>query len=120
MRDAGEGYDPPALASLDEFLALDVRVGTVVAARVNQGARLQAYALTVDFGPLGTRLANARIAGLYEPEELVGLQVVAVVNLPSERVAGLESEAQLLAVNDGRGDLVLLIPERPVPDGGRI
>ena len=63
MRDPGERYDPRALASLDEFLALDVRVGTVVAARVNQGARLPAYALTVDFGPLGTRLANARIAG---------------------------------------------------------
>jgi tRNA-binding protein len=120
VRGAGGRYDPRALASLDEFLALDVRVGTVVAARVNQGARLPAYALTVDFGPLGRKQANARIAGLYDPEDLVGLQVVAVVNLPAERVAGLESEVQVLAVNDGRGDRVLLIPERPVPDGGRI
>ena len=57
---------------------------------------------------------------LYEPAELVGLQVIAVVNLPPRRVAGLESEVLILAVQNGKGENVLLIPERPVPDGGRV
>jgi tRNA-binding protein len=113
-------YDPRALASLDAFFALDLRVGTVVGARVLRGARRPSYALRIDFGGLGEKTSCARIADLYEPEDLVGLQVVAVVNLPKKRVAGLESEVLVLAVGDGKGGNVLLIPERPVPDGGRV
>ena len=108
------------MATVDDFLALDVRVGTIVEARPLRGARRPAYALTVDFGALGRKATSARIAGLYEATELVGLQIVAVVNLPPKRVAGLDSEVLLLAVDDGRGDHVLLIPERPVPDGGKV
>jgi len=113
-------YDPPALASLDDFLALDVRVGTIVSARALRGARKPAYALSIDFGALGQRTSSAQIAGLYEAEELVGLQVAAVVNLPKKRVAGFDSEVLVLAVEDGKGENVLLMPERPVPDGGRL
>jgi tRNA-binding protein len=108
------------LASLDDFLALELRVGTIVAARVLRGARRPAYALSIDFGALGQKNASARIAGLYESEDLVGLQVVAVVNLPPKRVAGFDSEVLVLAVDDGKGEKVLLIPERPVPDAGRV
>jgi tRNA-binding protein len=108
------------LANLDDFQALDVRVGTIVSARVLRGARLPSFALNIDFGPAGAKTSSARIAGLYEPDDLVGLQVVAVVNFPPKRVAGFDSEVLVLAVDDGKGDSVLLIPERPVPDGGRI
>jgi len=108
------------VATVDDFLALDVRVGTVVEARPLRGARLPAYALVVDFGALGRKATSARIAALYQAEELVGLQVVAIVNLPVKRVAGLDSEVLVLAVEDGRGEQVLLIPERPVPDGGKV
>jgi len=108
------------LASLDEFLSLELRVGTVVSARVLRGARKPAYALSIDFGAIGQKAASAQIAGLYESEELVGLQVVAIVNLPPKRIAGFESEVLLLAVDDAKGENVLLIPERPVPDGGRV
>jgi tRNA-binding protein len=108
------------LASVDEFAALDVRVGTIVAAHVLRGARKPAYALSIDFGPLGQKSCSAQIAGLYETEELVGLQVVAIVNLPAKRVAGFDSEVLVLAVDDTKGDNVLLIPERPVPDGGKV
>lgn len=114
------GYHPPALATVDELLALDLRVGTIVAAAVLRGARTPAYALKVDFGALGTKDSSAEIADLYEPSDLVGLQVVAVVNLPSSRVAGLDTAAVVLAVVNGRGERVLVIPERPVPDGGRV
>ena len=114
------GYDPPAVATLDDFLALDLRVGTVVSARPLRGARRPAMALSVDFGPMGTRSSSARITDLYEPEDLVGLQVIAVVNLSPRRIAGFDSEVLLLAVDDGKGQNVLLIPERPVPDGGKV
>lgn len=108
------------MATVEEFLALDVRVGTIVSAEVNRGARKPAYALRIDFGALGTRTSSAQIAALYEPTDLVGLQVIAVVNFPPRKVAGVDSEVLVLAVEDGRGQHVLLIPERPVPDGGKV
>jgi len=108
------------LASVDEFFALDVRVGTIVGARVLRGARKPAFALSIDFGALGQKSSSAQIAGLYETDDLIGLQVVAVVNFPVKRVAGFESQVLVLAVDDGKGEQVLLIPERPVPDGGKI
>jgi tRNA-binding protein len=120
LRVPAAGYDPPALATVEDLLALDVRVGTVVSAEALRGARKSAYALKVDFGPLGLKSSSAQITDLYEADELVGLQVIAVVNFPSRRVAGFESEVLVLAVDNGRGEQVLLIPERPVPDGGKV
>jgi tRNA-binding protein len=108
------------LASVDEFLALDLRAGTIVSARPLRGARKPSFALTIDFGPLGRKDSSAQIAGLYEADDLIGLQVVAVVNLPVKRVAGFDSQVLVLGVDDGKGENVLLIPERPVPDGGRV
>jgi tRNA-binding protein len=108
------------LATVDQFLSLDVRVGTVVAAEVLRGARKPAFSLRIDFGSLGTRASSVEIADLYETGDLVGLQVAAVVNLPPRQVAGLSSEVLILAVENGKGENVLLIPERPVPDGGRV
>jgi tRNA-binding protein len=109
------------LASIDDLLALDVRAGTVVSARRQRGARTPAYELLIDFGAaLGRLASSAPLTGLYEAEDLVGLQVLAVVNLPPERVAGFDSQVRVLAVSDGRGGQVLLIPERPVPDGGKV
>jgi tRNA-binding protein len=108
------------LATVEDVLALDVRVGTIVGAEVLRGARRPALALKVDFGGLGVLSASAEVNDLYEPESLVGLQVVAVVNLPISRVAGLESQVLVLSVDNGRGERILLIPERPVPDGGRV
>ncbi|MBI3932219.1 MAG: tRNA-binding protein [Acidobacteria bacterium] len=108
------------MATVDEVAALDVRVGTIVSARPLRGSRRPAYALAIDFGSLGTRSSNAEITDLYESEDLVGLQVVAVVNVPPKRVAGLEAQVLILAVDAGKGENVLLIPERPVPDGSRV
>lgn len=108
------------MATVDDVLALDVRVGTIVGAEILRGARRPAFALRVDFGALGVRSASAEVNDLYEPADLVGLQVVAIVNLPPTRVAGLDSQAQVLSVDNGRGGRILVIPERPVPDGGRV
>jgi len=85
-----------------------------------RGARNPAFALSIDFGPMGTKASSAQINDLYEPEDLVGLQVFAVVNLPPRRVAGFDSQVLVLAVDNGKGESVLLMPERPVPDGSRV
>jgi tRNA-binding protein len=114
------GYHPRALATDEEFLALDVRVGTIVGADVLRGARKRSFTLSIDFGPLGVRGSSAPIADLYEPADLVGLQVLAVVNLPPRKVASVTSEVLVLAVDNGKGESVLVIPERPLPDGGRV
>jgi tRNA-binding protein len=108
------------LATLDEFRSLDVRVGTVVSAEPNRGARKRAFVLRVDFGEAGVKTSSAQISDLYQADDLVGLQVVAVVNFPPRKVADVESEVLILAVDNGRGEHVLLMPERPVPDGGRV
>ena len=108
------------MATLDEFRSLDVRVGTVVSAEPNRGARKRAFVLRVDFGEAGVKTSSAQISDLYETDDLVGLQVVAVVNFPPRQVADVVSEVLILAVDNGRGEHVLLMPERPVPDGGRV
>ena len=108
------------MATVDEFRSLDIRVGTVVSAEINRGARKRAFVLRVDFGTLGMRDSSAQISDLYETDDLVGLQVMAVVNFPPRQVAGVQSEVLVLAVDNGRGEHVLLMPERPVPDGGRV
>jgi tRNA-binding protein len=109
-----------ALAVIEDFLSLDVRVGTIVSAEVLRGARKPSLALKIDFGPLGTKASSARITDLYEPGDLIGLQVVAVVNFPVRRIAGFDSDVLVLAADNGKGEQTLLIPERPVPDGSKV
>ncbi len=107
--------------SLEDFQRLDVRVGTIVAARQHPKARKPAYVLEIDFGPeLGRRTSSAQITDHYTPEALVGRQVLAVINLPPRRIAGVVSEVLTLGVPDREGRVVLVGPERPVPDGGRL
>lgn len=105
----------------DALKALDVRVGTIVDARGFPRAEKPLLRLVVDFGPGVGRLRSA--AGLrrrYDPDELVGRQVLGVVNVPPRRIAGFESECLTLGVPDEEGEPVLVVPDRPVPDGGRL
>ncbi len=107
--------------TIEDFLRVDVRCGTVRAAAPNPRARRPAYVLTIDFGPeIGTRTSSARITDLYRPEDLVGRQVIAVVNLPPRRIAGVVSEVLVLGLPDAEGRVVLVGPDRPVPDGARL
>lgn len=85
-----------------------------------KGAQRPALALRIALRELGTRTASAELTDLYEPRDLVGLQVAAVVNLPPRQVAGLVCEVLVLTADNGRGERALLIPERPVPDGGQV
>ena len=108
-------------ATIDDFARLDIRCGTIVAAEPFPATRKPAYQLTIDFGAeLGTRRSSAQITALYAAEELVGRQVLAVVNLPPRRIAGFVSEVLALGLPDTGGAVVLIAPERPVPNGARL
>lgn len=103
----------------DDFVKVDMRVGTIVSAEIFEEARRPAYKVVVDFGELGQRKSSAQITKLYAPEELVGRQVIGVVNFPKKQIATLMSECLILGAVDG--DLVtLLTPERGVKNGLRI
>lgn len=108
------------VAAVDGFFAYDLRVGTVIGAHENAKARKPAYVLTIDFGPLGRKTASAQLTRRYRPGDLLGRQVVAVVNFPSRRVAGVLSEVLVLGGVPEEGDVVLLAPAERVPDGTRI
>ena len=111
--------DPAAPTSVETFFACDLRVGTVIQCEPNAKARKPAYKLTLDFGPLGHKTSSAQITERYRPEQLVGKQVVAVVNFPPRKVADVLSECLVLAV-DGPGGLVTLGVDHPVANGVRV
>lgn len=112
---------PSGQISFDDFLKVEVRVGTIVAVEPYPEARKPAYKLTVDFGPeLGTRRSSAQIVKHYTPEGLMGRQVLAVVNFPKKQIGKFLSEILVLGLPDGAGNVVLIGPERPVPNGGRL
>ncbi len=109
------------MATFDDFLNLDLRVGTVLTAQPLEGALKPAYRMEIDFGPeIGVKRSSGQYTANYEPEAMVGRQIVAVVNFPPRRVAGFMSEVLVLAAPDPAGAHVLLAVERPVPNGGRV
>lgn len=105
----------------DAFLAVDIRAGTIMAAEPYPGAHKPAFKLSIDFGPeIGVRKSSAQITVRYRPEELVGRQVMAVVNFRPKQIGRFISEVLVLGVSDAAGAIVLLAPDRPVPNGGRM
>jgi len=108
------------LIDFSDFLKVDIRIGTVLSAAPNAKARKPAFVLEVDFGELGIKTTSAQITENYQPQNLVGEQVVAVVNFPVKVVAGIKSEVLILAVVcDGCGT-VLLQPKGNVQNGAKV
>jgi tRNA-binding protein len=109
------------MATIEDFAALDIRVGTIIDASPFPEARKPAIRVVIDFGPdLGHRRSSAQLTRHYMPVDLVGRQVVAVVNFPPRRIAGFLSEVLVLGAMPGEGDVILLALDRPAPDGTRI
>lgn len=103
-----------------DFEKVELRAGTIVSAEAFPEARKAAYKLTLDFGPLGIRTSSAQITTLYAADELVGLQVVAVINFPPKRIAGFQSQCLVTGFPDSNGDVVLVMPTHTVPNGAKL
>ncbi|HEY5082171.1 MAG TPA: tRNA-binding protein [Bauldia sp.] len=113
--------EPAPRITFDDFLKVDIRVGTIVEANTFPEARKPAYRLTIDFGsPIGLKKSSAQITKRYTLEELIGRQVAAVVNFPPRQIGPFMSEVLTLGFPDEAGEVVLIGPTLKVPAGGRL
>ena len=117
----GHSGDVAPRIAFDDFLRVDIRVGTIVAAEPITGARKPAMRLQIDFGPeIGVKKSSAQITAHYQVHALIGRQVAAVLNFPPRQIGKMMSEVLTLGFPDGQDEVVLISPERPVPNGGRL
>lgn len=105
------------MVTIEDFMKLDIRIGTVILAEPFPEARKPAIKLEIDFGDFGVKHSSAQITERYEPEQLIGRQVAAVMNFPVRRIAGFKSEVLVIGGVPSEGDVVLLKPDQPVPNG---
>lgn len=107
--------------TFDDFMKVDIRVGTVIAVDPFPEARKPAYKLQIDFGDgIGVKKSSAQITVHYTPETLLGRKVMAVVNFPPRQIGPFMSEVLTLGVSDDKGDIVLIAPDKDAPDGSRL
>ncbi|AXF57482.1 chaperone CsaA [Salicibibacter kimchii] len=109
------------MATIDDFMKLDMRVGTVLKAAHLSGAKIPAITMDIDFGDeIGIKASSAQVTQRYEPGTLIGEQVVAIINFPPRKIAGFTSEVLVIGGVPEKGDVVLLKPEMPLPNGTTI
>lgn len=109
------------MATYDDFMKLDIRVGNIIDAQDFPEARKPAYKLRIDFGPeLGVKKSSAQLPHNYTKDDLLGKQILAVVNFPPRQIGPVKSEVLTLGLPDENGECILVTPDRPVPLGGKL
>ncbi len=108
------------MISWQDFEKVEIHAGTVLTAEPFPEARVPAFKLTIDFGPLGIKQSSAQITKRYDPAQLVGRQVLAVTNFPPKKIAGFKSEVLVLGAVPMEGDVVLMNVDEKVPNGVRV
>ena len=115
---AGKAAPPVAF---EDFVKVDIRVGTIIEAEVFEQARKPALKLKIDFGnDIGIKKSSAQIRALYDPQDIIGKQVAAVVNFPPRQIGPMMSEVLTLGFSDSNGHVVLFSPDNPVPNGVKL
>ncbi|MBX9744855.1 MAG: tRNA-binding protein [Chlamydiales bacterium] len=112
--------NPSEKIGFSDFLKVDVRAGTIVKVEDYPEARKPAYKLEIDFGPLGKKRSSAQITHHYSKEDLLGKQIIAVVNFPPKQIGKFISEVLTLGLPDEHGNVVLTAPTRKVPNGSKL
>lgn len=107
------------MATIEDFNKLDIRVGTIIKAEVNEKAKKPAYKLEVDLGELGIKKSSAQVTNLYQPEDLIGKQILAVVNFPPKQIADFISEILVLGTYSKDG-VILIIPDKKACNGDKL
>ncbi|WP_107951577.1 chaperone CsaA [Lysinibacillus parviboronicapiens] len=109
------------MATIEDFMSLDMRIGTVIQAEELPKAKVPAIKMKIDFGEvMGIKQSSAQITKRYSPADIVGKQVVAIVNFPPRRVAGFKSEVLIIGGVPTDGDVILLTPDQEIPNGTKI
>jgi tRNA-binding protein len=108
------------MINIKDFSKLDLRIGTILKAESIKKAKKPAYLLEIDFGKLGIKKSSAQITDIYQPNDLVGKQIVAVVNLSPKKIAGIASEVLVLGVNNKDRAVVVLEPQKNILNGAKI
>ena len=107
------------MATFEDFTKLDIRVGTVISAKVFEKAKKPAYQLQIDFGQFGVKKSSAQITERYSTDELIGKQVLAVVNFPPRQIADFMSEVLVLGTYS-KGGVILITPDKPADNGDKL
>lgn len=108
------------MINIKDFGKLDIRAGTIVSAEPLAKAKKPAYYLKIDFGKMGIKQSSAQITKNYSVDDLRGKQVVAIINFPPKKIAGIDSEVLVMGANDDDGEVVLLEPQVKIPNGAKI
>lgn len=112
--------DNNGIITWEDFIKIDIRIGTVIKVEPFLGVNKPAYIMNIDFGELGIKKTSAQITKLYKPEELIGKQILAVVNFPKKQIKNILSECRILGVTNNSGEVVIVETERKTLNGMRI